>query len=170
MSRCCSGRTLAELTAEWLWNPIGAERDAYWRIGLDGQEAASGYFHASLRDRGHLGLMLAQDGRVGQRQVVPQDYLMEAADATRQPAAFQPRRATPYLGYGYQFWLFPMEARTYGMQGAYGQALFVQPSSGIVMVQTAVFPTASGRQDPAPFQERNASWRGVLQSLGGSAD
>jgi CubicO group peptidase (beta-lactamase class C family) len=165
-----TGRTLAELTSEWLWTPIGAEREAYWRIGLDGHEGASGYFHASLRDWGRLGLMLARDGRVGERQVLPNDYLLEATDPAKQPPAFRPRRATPNLGYGHQFWLFPMKARSFGMQGVYGQALFVQPSSGIVMVQTAVYAMASGRQDPAPFQERDAFWRGVLLSLGGSTD
>jgi hypothetical protein len=54
------------------------------------------------------------------------------------------------------------------MQGVYGQAVYVQPSSGIVMVQTAVWPNANGQQDPRPRVERNALWMGVLESLGGS--
>ena len=63
-----------------------------------------------------------------------------ATDPARQPPALQPLRATPYLGYGYQFWLLPLKERTFVMQGVYGQAVYVQPSSGIVMVQTAVWP------------------------------
>jgi hypothetical protein len=54
--------------------------------------------------------------------------------------------------------------------GVYGQAVFVQPSSGIVMVQTAVWPWSSGQQDPLPGRARDAFWRGVLQSLGGSTE
>jgi CubicO group peptidase (beta-lactamase class C family) len=127
-------------------------------------------FNASLRDWGRLGLMLARDGRVGGQQVVPLNYLLDATDATRQPAAFKPRSATPYFGYGYQFWLFPMRERSFALQGVHGQAVFVQPASGIVMVQTAVYQAASGQQDPQPGQERDAFWRGVLQSLGGSTD
>jgi CubicO group peptidase (beta-lactamase class C family) len=165
-----TGRSLSELTAQWLWTPIGAEREAFWRIGRDGQEGASGYFNASLRDWGRLGLLLAQDGRVGERQVVPREYLLDATDPARQPPAFQPRRATPYLGYGYQFWLLPLAERTFVMQGVYGQALFVQPASGIVMVVTSVWQHPSGQQDPAPGQERNALWLGVLRSLGGKVD
>jgi CubicO group peptidase (beta-lactamase class C family) len=114
--------------------------------------------------------MLARDGRVGDRQVVAREYILDATDATRQPAAFQPRRATPYFGYGYQFWLFPMRERSFGLQGVHGQAVFVQPSSGIVMVQTAVQEAASGQQDPQPGQERDAFWRGVLESLGGRTE
>lgn len=165
-----TGRPLAELTSEWLWKPLGAEHDAFWRVAPDGHEGAYGFFHASLRDWGRLGWLLAQDGKALGRQLVSGDYLLEATDPARQPPAFLPGQAHPFWGYGYQFWLFPMKTRSFAMQGVYGQALFVQPSSGIVMVQTAVYAQPSGGQDPAPFQERNALWRGVLQSLGGSTD
>jgi CubicO group peptidase (beta-lactamase class C family) len=165
-----SGRNVAELTSEWIWQPLGAEHDAFWVLSRDGQERTSGYFNASLRDWGRLGWMMAQDGRVSGRQIVPRDYVMAATDAQQQPAAFRPGKATPYFGYGLQFWLFPMRERTFAFQGVHGQSVFVQPSSGIVMVQTAVYEAASGRQDPTPYQERNAFWLGVLQSLGGRAD
>lgn len=163
-----AGRNLSELTSEWLWQPLGAERDAFWRVSADGQEQAGGGFNATLRDWGRLGLLLAQDGKAGGVQVVPREYLLDATDPARQPPAFAPRQATPFFGYGYQFWLFPFKARTFALQGIHGQSVFVQPSSGIVMVQTAVYDQASGRTDPEPYAERTAVWRGVLQSLGGS--
>jgi CubicO group peptidase (beta-lactamase class C family) len=165
-----SGRALAQLTSEWLWQPLGAERDAFWVLSHDGHERSWGYFNASLRDWARLGWMLARDGRVSDRQIVPRDYLLDATDAQRQPPTFRPNRATPYFGYGYQFWLFPMRERTFGLQGVHGQAVFVQPGSGIVMVQTGVNEAASAQQDPQPSLERDAFWRGVLKSLGGAVD
>ncbi len=163
-----TGRSMADLTREWLWAPLGAEQDAFWCTDPAGQEGAYHCFNATLRDWGRLGLLMAQDGKVGERQVIPRDYVLEATDPARQPPALQPLRATPYLGYGYQFWLLPLKERTFVMQGVYGQAVYVQPSSGIVMVQTAVWPNANGQQDPRPRVERNALWMGVLESLGGS--
>lgn len=163
-----TGRSMAELTTEWLWQPIGAENNAFWRTSLDGQEVAYAYFNASLRDWGRLGLLLANDGKAGAQQVVPLEYLLDATDAARQPAAFAPYRATPGFGYGYQFWLHPLRERSFGMQGVSGQAVFVQPASGIVMVQTAVYAGASGTQDPDAYAERASFWLGVLQSLGGN--
>lgn len=169
-----TGRNVTELTREWLWQAMGAEHDAFWRIGVDAQEQAYGAFNASLRDWGRLGLLLANDGKVqgpdGVRQVLPLDYLLDATDPARQPLAFRPRRATAYFGYGYQFWLFPMRERSFGMQGIHGQTLFVQPASGIVLVMTSVWEQASGRQDPQPGEERDALWRGVLRSLGGNTN
>ena len=73
-----TGRTLASLTSAWLWQPLGAERDAFWVLSREGHERASGFFNASLRDWGRLGWMMAQDGRVGDRQIVPRNYLLEA--------------------------------------------------------------------------------------------
>ena len=146
---------------------MGAESDAFWRVGIDGQEQTQGGFSASLRDWGRLGLLLANDGKVGTQQVLPREYLLDATDPARQPAAFKPRIATPYFGYGYQFWLLPMKQRSFAMQGIHGQTLYVQPATGVVMVLTSVWEQASGRQDVLPYQERDALWRGVLRSLGG---
>lgn len=165
-----TGRSMAALTAEWLWQPMGAEHDAYWRIGADRQEQALGGFNASLRDWARLGLLLANDGKAGGQQLVPRDYLLDATDPVRQPAAFAPRTATPFFGYGYQFWLFPLKARSFAMQGIHGQAVFVQPASGIVMVQTAVYAGAAGAQEADSYNERTALWLGVLDSLGGSTE
>ena len=165
-----TGRSMAALTAEWLWQPMGAEHDAFWRIGADRQEQAMGGFNASLRDWGRLGLLLANDGRASGVQVLPRDYLLDATDPARQDAAFAPGKATPFFGYGYQFWLFPFKERSFAMQGIHGQAVFVQPATGIVMVQTAVYAAASGAQDPEPYAERSALWTGVLQSLGGRTE
>ena len=120
--------------------------------------------------RTRAALLLAQDGQRDGRAIVPREYLLEATDATRQPPAFGPRRATPFFGYGYQFWLYPLKTRTFALQGIHGQTIYVQPASGIVMVQTAVFDQASGRTEPEPHAERDALWRGVLATLGGSLD
>lgn len=166
-----TGHTIAQLTEKWLWQPMGAESDAYWlKSGTDGAEQASGGFNAALRDYGRLGILLANDGMRDGQEIIPREYLLDATDIGRQPRGFAPRVATPYMGYGYQVWLLPNKTRTFVLQGIHGQHVFVQPASKIVMVQTSVNPMASGRQDNRPYQYRDALWRGVLQSLGGNAD
>ena len=160
-----AGQDIASLTSQWLWQPLGAEADAWWNLSAaDQQEETAGYFNATLRDYGRLGLLLAGDGAINGRQIIPKDYLLEATTADRQPEAFRPRRATNYYGYGYQFWHFPLRHRTFGMIGIYGQCIFVQPDSGVVMVQTTVNKSPT---DSEAGRERDAFWRGVLSSLGG---
>lgn len=166
-----TGQTLAELTQNWLWQPMGAEHPAYWLYATtDGVESAGGGFNATVRDYARLGLLLAQDGVREGQGIIPREFLLDATDAARQPAAFRPRVATPYMGYGYQTWLLPFKTRTFALQGIHGQNILVQPASGIVLVQTSVNEQPSGRQDARPYQLRDAFWRGVLQSLGGLVD
>ncbi len=162
-----TGRDISSLTSEWLWQPLGAEREAFWVLSGDGIERAYGFFNATLRDWGRLGAMLAAGGKVGGTQIVPRDYVLDATEPERQPRAFKPGVATRTAGYGYQFWLYP---NSFALQGVYGQAVFVQPSSGIVMVHTAVYEHPTGVNDPLPWMERYALWQGVLRSLGGTTD
>lgn len=168
--RSATGKTLAELTQSWLWQPVGAEHDAFWRVGTSGEEGAFGFFNATLRDWGRVGLMLAADGTVNGQEVVPRDFLLDATDPARQPASHQPGRASPNHGYGYFFWLVPTKERSFAMQGVHGQFMYVQPSSRIVMVITSVWAGATGLDDAAPWLETDALWRGVLASLGGHPD
>jgi CubicO group peptidase (beta-lactamase class C family) len=160
-----TGTTLSEYLTARLWQPIGAEGDATWIKGADGTESGFGNFNATLRDYGRLGMMLANDGVVGGKQIVPKDYLLDATDWRRQPPAFQPRKATPYFGYGFQFWPFPGEKRRFALLGVYGQSIFVDPELKLVMVVTAVAKNASvGKETLGP--ERDAVWRGIVGKYG----
>lgn len=166
-----TGQTIAQLTESWIWQPMGAESDAYWlKSGTDGAESTSGGFNASLRDYGRLGILLANDGVRDGVEIIPNEYLLNATTISLQPNEFAPKVATPYMGYGFQVWLIPNKTRTFVLQGIHGQHIFVQPATKIVMVQTSVNQMASGRQDNRPYQYRDALWSGVLRSLGGIAD
>lgn len=160
-----TGTTLSEYLTPRLWQPMGAEADATWVRTKDGTETGSGNFNATLRDYGRLGILLANDGAAGGKQIVPKDYLLEATDWRRQPEAFTPRKATPYFGYGYQFWLFPGDKRRFALLGVYGQSMFVDPELKLVMVITAAAKNASvGKESLAA--ERDAVWRGVIKTYG----
>jgi CubicO group peptidase (beta-lactamase class C family) len=166
-----AGMSITQMTEEWLWKPMGAQAEASWLLApADQGEGTGGSFNATLRDYARFGVLLANDGRRGDVQIIPRDYLLDATDAARQPAAFRPRSATPSMGYGYQTWIAPFKERTFALQGIHGQHIMVQPKSGIVMVQTSVNDQPSGRQDPRPYQMRDALWTGVLKSLGGVTD
>jgi CubicO group peptidase (beta-lactamase class C family) len=169
--RRATGQSIARLTQDWLWQPMGAEDQAHWQASTtDGAEGVAGSFNASLRDYGRFGMLLANDGMRDNQTIIPREFLLDATDPQRQPPAFRPKVATPFMGYGYQTWLLPYKTRTFALQGIHGQTVYVQPASKIVMVQTAVHTAPSGRQDLRPYQYREALWEGVLRSLGGNLD
>ena len=163
--RAVTGTSLSEYLTPRLWQPMGAEADATWIRTRDGTETGSGSFNATLRDYGRLGILLANDGALGGSQIIPKDYLLEATDWRRQPEAFGPRKATPYFGYGYQFWLFPSEKRRFALLGVYGQSIFVDPELKLVMVVTGAAKNASVGKESFG-RERDALWRGVVNKYG----
>lgn len=163
--RGATGQTLSDHVAERLWQPMGAEADATWTIDPGGIEYAWGNFNATLRDWGRLAMLLADDGARDGKPIVPRDYLLEATDFRRQPAAFAPRKATPYYGYGYQFWTYPAASRRFALLGVYGQSIFVDPQLRLAMVITAVQRDAVSIADGFGA-ERNALWRAVVERYG----
>lgn len=163
--RAVTGTTLSEYLTGRLWQPMGAEADATWVKFTDGTETGSGSFNATLRDYGRLGVLLANNGAVGGKQIVPREYLLEATDWHRQPDAFAPRKATSYFGYGYQFWLFPGEKRRFALLGVYGQSIFVDPELKLALVITAAAKNASVGNESLG-RERDALWRGVINKYG----
>lgn len=164
--RAATGGHLADYVTRTLWQPMGAEADATWLRDAQGVERAHGNLNAVLRDWGRLGVLLANDGMANGRQIVPRDYLVEATTWQAHPAAFAPRRATPYFGYGYQFWTYPGEARRFVLLGVYGQAIFVDPALKLVMVHLAVAKNASAGKE-SMGAERDALWQGLLRHYGG---
>jgi CubicO group peptidase (beta-lactamase class C family) len=167
--RGATGMNLSDYLGPRLWQAMGAEAPALWRADKGGVERAAGNFNATLADFGRLGVLLANDGvrpdDPAHRQVIARDYLLDATDWRRAPAPFQPGQATPYYGYGYQFWTFPGERRRFALLGVYGQMIFVDPQLKLVMVQTAANATAKAGGTTLG-RDADAFWRGLVQHYG----
>jgi CubicO group peptidase (beta-lactamase class C family) len=115
-----------------------------------------------------LGLLLASDGEVDGKQIVPREFVLDATDPLRQPDHLKPRKATQFFGYGYQTWLYPYRTRTFQARGLFGQEIVVQPSSHVVVVITSALRTPDMPSDI--FVERNYFVGAILKALGGQAD
>jgi CubicO group peptidase (beta-lactamase class C family) len=131
-------QSLSDYLQQKLWEPIGAEADAAWVIDAEGFEVAHGFFNAVLRDYARLGRLLAHDGLWEGKQIIPAQYVIDATTVRASDAFLAPGKAHPILGYGYLLWLLPGARRQFALLGANGQRICVDPTSKLVMVQTAV--------------------------------
>ena len=152
-------RPLADYVSDKLWQPLGAEADAAWVTDPQGMEAAYCCLSARLRDWGRLGLLLAERGQREGQSVIPADWVDAATTVRFRDGHLQPRRATPYFGYGYQTWVFP-DHLGFALLGVRGQAVFVHPRLKLVMVQTAVWTSSS---DARLSRQRDELWRELVQ-------
>ncbi len=133
------GKSASDYLHEKVWKPIGAEADATWLVDAEGFEVAHGFFNAVLRYYARLGRLLAHDGAWEGKQIIPAQWMMDATTVHAADAYLAPGRTSPAsTGYGYLLWLLPATRRRFALIGILGQYIFVDPSSKLVMVQTAV--------------------------------
>ncbi|MCU0259375.1 MAG: beta-lactamase family protein [Solirubrobacteraceae bacterium] len=153
-----TGTPLADYVSERIWRPMGAEADAAWVLDAGGTEAAYCCLSARLRDWARLGLLLLEGGRRDGGTIVPADWVEAATTVRAADRHLQPRRATPYFGYGYQTWILP-DGLGFALLGVRGQAVFVSPRERLVIAQTAVWPSP---RDASLAAQRDRFWREVV--------
>lgn len=140
-----AGARMADLVSARVWQPIGAFHDAEVTADSLGAAIHDGGISTTLRDLGRFGLMLAADGEVQGRQVVPADWIRTAsyppADVRE---AFAASENEPYLPGGWyrnQFWFIPGDNGPILMcLGIHGQMVFVEQSTGLVVVKLSSWP------------------------------
>jgi CubicO group peptidase (beta-lactamase class C family) len=129
--RGATGRSVTELMAEKIIAPLGQEQDAYYLTDGAGVAFVLGGLNNTTRDYARFGLMIAADGRVGETQVVPADWVA----ASTRPSA--PTEAGE-VGYGFQWWV-PVDPRPGEVfaRGVYGQYIYIDRARDVVIVVTA---------------------------------
>jgi CubicO group peptidase (beta-lactamase class C family) len=155
--RAAVGMPLAEYLSQKIWRPMGAEADATWHLDAGGHEFGHSGINATLRDWGRLGMLLANDGELNGRQIIPAEWVR--AMTTAESPHLQVGVATRFNGYGYQTWLIDPGKRRFALLGVRGQGVFVDPETKTVVVHTAVHAT---RRDLESRAEQFSLFRGIL--------
>jgi CubicO group peptidase (beta-lactamase class C family) len=156
--RYATNTTASDYLHQKVWEPMGAEADAAWMIDADGFEVAHTHFNAVLRDYARLGRLFSHDGAWDGKQIAPAQWMIDATTTRASDAYLAPGRAGPgSFGYGYLVWLLPGSRRQFAFISDFGQRIFVDPSSKLVMVQTALETTQ---------QEVMHLWSALVEQFG----
>ncbi|ALJ20471.1 serine hydrolase domain-containing protein [Microbacterium sp. No. 7] len=122
------GRPLAQIVAEDLWTPMGAEADASWNLDREGGvEKGFCCLNATARDFARLGRLVLDGGRVGDAQVVPEAWIARISTPGELPV--------DGWGYSAQWWHAPSSDGDVTALGVYGQYVFVAPDARTVIVK-----------------------------------
>ena len=163
MCERAAGRRMADLISTLIWQPMGAEFDADITCDSVGTAVHDGGISATLRDLARFGQLLLDDGRAGDRQVVPTAWLTDAYTPTPDVReAFAHTDNEPMLPGGWyrdQFWFFhPESGPVLLCLGIHGQLVFVDRATRTVVVKQS---SLAGRPECRPIWRRPCAraWR-----------
>ncbi|MGW7365983.1 serine hydrolase domain-containing protein [Streptomyces sp. NPDC054841] len=134
------GKSVAALLQERIWQPMGAEADATWNLDSEGgMEKSFCCLNATARDFAKIGQLVLDNGRAGDRQIVPQAWV----DRLSTPVA------TMADGWGYsaQWWHPSSATGDFSAVGIYGQYIYVNPAKRTVIVKLSDHGTNQDEQE-----------------------
>jgi CubicO group peptidase (beta-lactamase class C family) len=128
--RGATGRSIPDLMAEKLLNPLGLQKTPYYLTDGEGVAFALAGLNLTTRDYARLGQLFLTDGALDGKQIIPRDWVTASTTASANTSPGQ-------YGYGYQWWI-PKSATTgeFMARGIYGQYIYINRPKGIVIVTT----------------------------------
>ena len=137
--------------SELIWQPMGAEFDAYVTIDPLGGPRTAGGICTTLRDLARFGQVMLESGRGGTETLVPRTWIDDTLGNVDRGAwrAGESLGFLPDGGYRIKWWIIGDAHNAYAGIGVYGQWLYVNPKAEVVI---AVFSS-----QPLPLDDNVSS-------------
>jgi CubicO group peptidase (beta-lactamase class C family) len=118
-----------------LWRRIGTESDVFWSKDSEaGDLKAYCCMYAVSRDYARLGLLILNNGKFKNEQIIPEWYMNEAFVPNTALSTAQDIRNERY---GLHWWVAPGDGDTLRYaRGIHGQYVMVVPSKNLVVIRT----------------------------------
>ncbi|MFM6321437.1 MAG: serine hydrolase domain-containing protein [Microcystis panniformis] len=155
-----TGQKFASYFETKLWQPLGAESDAFWLTDNHHTELTFCCLNATLRDYAKFGLLYLNQGYFNGRQIVPESWIKESIvpDSPHLQAGATSEEYGKW-GYQYQWWIPTDSNGDYSAVGVWGQYIYVAPKEKVVIVKTS-----SGLTKPQDDDEAVALFRAIARS------
>jgi CubicO group peptidase (beta-lactamase class C family) len=128
-------RTVARYFEDRLWEPLGAEHPAAWSLDSAerGVEKFSSGLSATARDYARLGVLFQHGGRVGDRPVISEQWVIDSL--VQDEVAGIVRTTDGWVRRGRYEWFWTLDGRSYFAKGYNGQYVFVDRDRDVVVVR-----------------------------------
>ena len=142
--RRVTGRALADVVSQMLWQPMGAQDEGYYTIDSCVIEFAGGGFSATLRDMVRIGELIRQRGSFGGQQIIPESVI---ADLHRgaDPTQFVANGPPTLRGWSYRnmWWASHHVSQAIMARGIHGQNIYIDPRAEMAIARFASHPVAA---------------------------
>jgi hypothetical protein len=150
ITRRVSGQSLATQLSTRIWQPMGAEEDAYYNVDRLGIESGGGGLNTTLRDLARFGEAMRNRGQFNGRQIVPARVVDDIAKGG-DPGKFAPAGYVTLPGWSYrnQWWMSHNAHGAYMARGIHGQSIYIDPRAEMVIARYGSHPAAGNvNNDP----------------------
>ncbi len=155
-----AGRAYSDLLSEYLWQPMGAETDAYITLDREGAMRTAGGICVAPRDLVRFGEMIRRRGFANGRQVVP-GWWIDDIIGNADPAAWargEFAEMFPNGSYRSNFYQVDRARHTLMCWGIHCQFVYIDPPSEVVIVRNGA--------DPIPADEESVkAWRRAFDAI-----
>ncbi|NOX50087.1 MAG: serine hydrolase, partial [Gammaproteobacteria bacterium] len=156
-----TGKSWVELFEELVYQHLHARRDAIIMVDSKGKEIAAGGMSMTLRDVGRFAYLVSNDGRYGDKQVIPLN-VVRTIKAGGDPELFTGWE--PGMNYSYKSqWYKDHDANMLAGYGIHGQAIQIGLDNGIIIITQSSWPVASSAE---LWGRRVAYQQAVFAALG----
>ncbi|WP_418642329.1 serine hydrolase domain-containing protein [Vibrio chaetopteri] len=145
-----TGKNVAELLSERIWQKIGMEQDGYMTVDAKGMPFAGGGLSASLRDLGRIGSLVLNKGKFEGQSLFPSEVIENImAGGDKEDFAKAGYTTLPGGSYKSMWWIFHNANGAIAARGVHGQTIYIDPTAEMVIVRYSSFPSAKNSKiDP----------------------
>ena len=139
-----SGKAMAQLLSERIWQKMGMEEDAHIIVDPVGMAACGGGMNMCLRDLARFGEMMRNRGVFNGHQIVPAAVVDGIAGGARKEDFAKAGYTTlPGWSYRTQWWVSHDALGSYTARGIHGQVCWIAPKAELVIARFASHPVAA---------------------------
>ena len=163
-----SGQPYERFISEQIWSKLGMEHDAYFTVDRAFMPVVTGGMNSTLRDAARFALMIRDEGRVKNKQLIPSEWINSALNIDEKLKSHM--TANPKYGeesweaYHNMWWILDSEKGEFCATGIHGQVIYINRSKNTVMVWFSNQPGAAAPKN-INYQSKLNAARSLVNSL-----
>ena len=163
-----SGQPYEQFISEKIWSKLGMEHDAYFTVDRAFMPVVTGGMNSTLRDAARFALMIKNEGRVKNKQLIPSAWINSALNIDEKLKSHM--TTNPKYGeesweaYHNMWWILDGEKGEFCATGIHGQVIYINRSKNTVMVWFSNQPGAAAPKN-INYQSKLNAARSLVNSL-----
>lgn len=160
-----SGGPFSQLLSEKIWQPMGAEADAYITVDAKGGARTAGGIATTLRDLARFGELMRNDGKVNGKQIVPATWVNDIRENGSRQAWARGSMVTLFQkgSYRSKWYKANDEDGSFYAIGIHGQWIYVNPKAAVTAVK---FSSQPDPVNDAMDVETVAAFEAIARAVG----